>query len=190
MSNDEDETVQEGLLSRLDAKLDALELAGRLSVPQLQEQFVGGGFEDGSSVAIRPGCGARQPLREAVRDLTSQWSEGFLAMAREGDAACAYIVAQMSFRPGGYGSIPFNRAAGLAWLFRAVDGGDLEARAWARKVAHEDLLRHMAKKDLAAAAQDDELQLEQAVQRWRIKDKELEEEERRIAAEREKEFGE
>lgn len=181
MSDDDDQTPQEGLLTRLDDKLDALEAAGRLSIPQLVEQYVGGGYEDGRPVQIRPGCGQRQPLKDAVRDLTKQWSEGFLALAYEGDAASCYIVAQMSFRPGGYGSIPYNRHAAVAWLMKAIDGGELEARGWARKIAYDEFIRHLAKKEVGEAS---EQVLNEAIERWKIKDKEMEAEEKILQAQR------
>lgn len=196
MSNESDDGLVEGLgfLSLLDDKLDELERAGRLSRPQWQEQFVGGGFEEGATVQpIAPGCGQRQPLRDAVRDLTIQWSEAILALAYESNAACCSLVAQMSFRPGGYGSIPYNKAAGLQWIFKAIDAGDFESRMWARRVAMDDYLRHLVRKDKGDAILTDPArakELADAIEEWRIKDKELEAEEKRLEAEREKAEGE
>lgn len=136
----------DGLLTRLDDKLDELEAAHRLSRPQLQEEdYVLG-------AASIPGPRRRQPLALAVRDLTCQWSEGFQALAETGDTACQFIVAQMLLAPKGYGSLAPNRTLGIQWLMRAVDGGDIEARAFARKACRRELMEHLARKYLAEEA--------------------------------------
>ena len=188
--------LQEGLLSRLDDKLDELEAAHRLSRPQLQEE---------DYVAVRAGAAPTQPgpqrrqrLADAVKDLTCQWSEGFQALASEGDAACMFIVAQMYLAPRGYGSVTPDRAKGLSWLWRSIDAGDLEARAYARRAAHKDLMEHLARKHIleqqaqqggaADAIEEDALRI--AMEQMSVKEKEVEKEEKRVVAEREAEFGE
>jgi hypothetical protein len=179
--------LQDGMLTRLDDKLDELEATNRLSRPQLQEeQWVRPPDADGRRRGV--------PLKDAVRDLTCQWSEGFLSLASEGDSACMFIVAQMMLAPRGYGSMPSNRSGGLHWLMRSVDAGDLEARAYARRAFRDELMRHLVLRDLsppdAAALVQDEEALRAAMERVAVREKEVELEEKRLAAEREAEFGE
>jgi len=209
--------LQEGLLTRLDDKLDELEAKGQLTVKQLQEEeYVPIPAENSGSGAAAAGSssaaasssdataasassgGARrrrgQPLAGAVRDLTWQWSEGFAALAQEGEPSCMFIVAQMALAPKGYGRVKPHREKGLFWLFRAIEAGDLEARAYARRAYRQDLLRWLATKDLdeaaAAKLKADEQALEQAMQACSIKEDQVEQDEKRIAAERAAEFGE
>jgi hypothetical protein len=149
-----------------------------------------------SSAAASSGNKRRfgQPLAGAVRDLTWQWCEGFVALATEGDPACMFIVAQMALAPGGYGRVKPNREKGLFWLFRAIEHGDLEARAYARRAARADLLRWLVLKDLdeaaAARLKADETALQRAMDAMSIKEDQVERDEKKLAADRDAEFGE
>jgi hypothetical protein len=196
-----------GLLTRLDDKLDALQAANRLSRPQLQEEEYVRGSAGSSSAASGSAAassadasvaaarrGPRQPLAGAIKDLNCQWSEGFFAMAKEGDSACMFIIAQMLMAPKGYGSLPHDRARGLNWLWKAIEAGDIEARAYARRGARSEFMRYLALKELDAEAADklskDEKALADAMENMALKEVEVEKEEKRILAERDAEFGE
>lgn len=48
--------------------------------------------------------------------------------------------------PKGYGNIKYNEEVGIYWLLQAVETGDLEARAMARRLYPARLNEYLAKK--------------------------------------------
>jgi len=124
-----------------------------------------------------PEAEKRQKLSEAIHDLTCQWSEGFLEMAEEGDPASQYIVAQMALLPKGYGSIRYNKELGMRMLFKALETGDLEARAYARRVCSKELEIWLAKKELSQEDAKDPEKVRQMIEKMKKKEKQMQDEE-------------